>query len=187
MKSKYLLYSIIDVSYTTVLIVTNTHGTLYYASLGANPEILIATMKKDFARLKNYILQPIVGKANSEVSETIEKFRLMTEDPRLINPMHKQIPYEFIFGTELQRKVWNQLMNTKALETVSYSQLASNLGKPKSTRVVGAACGANRIALFVPCHRAVTKLGQISGYRWGIPLKKRLLELELKPLTKESS
>lgn len=186
MKSIYLLYSIIDVSYTKALIVTNTHGTLYYASLGDKPEILIGTMKKDFARLKNYILQPIVGKANSEVSETIEKFRLMTEDPRLINSMHEKIPYEFIFGTELQRKVWNQLMNTKELETVSYSQLAFNLGKPKSSRVVGAAFGANRIALFVPCHRALTKLGEISGYRWGVPLKKRLLELELKPLMQEN-
>lgn len=187
MKCIYLLYSIIDASYTKVLIVTNTHGILYYASLGDKPEILIATMKKDFARLKNYIVQPIVGKANSEVSETIEKFRLMTEDPRLINSMHKHIPYEFIFGTDLQRKLWNQLMNTKALETVSYSQLASNLGKPKSSRVVGAACGANKIALFVPCHRALTKLGQISGYRWGIPLKKRILKVEQKPLTKDPS
>ena len=187
MKDIYLLYSIIDVSYTKALVVTNTHGHLYYASLGDKPELLIATMKKDFARFKNYVLQPIVGKANSEVSETLEKFRLMAEDPRLINTMHKQIQYEFIFGTELQRKVWNQLMNTEALETVCYSQIASNLGMPKSSRVVGAACGANKIALFVPCHRALTKLGQISGYRWGVPLKQRLLKLEKKPLLKESS
>lgn len=187
MKNIYLLYSIIDVSYTKALIVTNTHGTLYYASLGDKPEALIVIMKKDFTRLKNYVLQPIVGKTNSEVSETLEKFRLMAKDPRLINTMHKQIPYEFIFGTELQRKVWNQLMNTEALETVCYSQLASNLGIPKSSRVVGAACGANKIALFVPCHRALTKLGQISGYRWGVPLKQRLLKLEQKPSLEEPS
>ena len=73
------------------------------------------------------------------------------------------------------------------LETVCYSQMASNLGMPKSSRVVGAACGANKIALFVPSHRVLTKLGQISGYRWGVPLKQRLLKLEQKPLQKESS
>lgn len=179
MKDVYLLYSIIVISYTKALVVTNTQGTLYYASLGDNPGVLVDSMKKDFARLKNYLLQPIIGKTNSEISETLEKFRIMAEDPRLINKMHKDMPYEFVFGTELQRKVWNRLMDTKALETVCYSQMANDLGMPKSSRAIGAACGANKIALFVPCHRAITKLGQISGYRWGIPLKKKIQKLEL--------
>lgn len=180
MKNVYLLYSIINLSYTKALLVTNTHGTLYYASLGDKPDDLVVIMKNDFSRLKNYIVQPIIGKPNSEIAEIIEKYKIMAEDPRLINKMHKDISYEFAFGTELQHKVWRILMAVETLKTVCYSDIAAELGMPKASRAIGGACGANKIALFVPCHRALTKLGQISGYRWGVPLKRKILQLELR-------
>lgn len=181
MKSTYLLYAIVELSYDFSLLVTDTHGTLYYASLGDKQGALIQTMKKDFSSLKGYVLQPIIGIPNSKITGTIEKFKLLAEDPRKINDMQKKIPYKFIFGTELQRKVWNLLVeNTDVQKTITYTELANKLGRPKSSRVVGNACASNKIALLIPCHRAVTKLGKITGYRWGLPLKSRFLEMELK-------
>jgi AraC family transcriptional regulator of adaptative response/methylated-DNA-[protein]-cysteine methyltransferase len=63
-------------------------------------------------------------------------------------------------------------------QTRSYSELALELGAPNSTRAVARACASNRIALLVPCHRVVGVSGALTGYRWGIERKRRLLETE---------
>ena len=63
-------------------------------------------------------------------------------------------------------------------ETRSYSQLARELGEPKSTRAVARACAMNRVAVVVPCHRVVGVSGALSGYRWGVERKRKLLEAE---------
>ncbi len=63
-------------------------------------------------------------------------------------------------------------------ETRSYSELALQLGVPKASRAVGAAIGSNPVAIVVPCHRVVGKDGSLTGYRWGVERKRRLLEAE---------
>jgi AraC family transcriptional regulator of adaptative response/methylated-DNA-[protein]-cysteine methyltransferase len=62
--------------------------------------------------------------------------------------------------------------------TVTYSELASRIGSPAAYRAVANACGANRIAILVPCHRAVRADGGAGGYRWGVERKRALLERE---------
>jgi AraC family transcriptional regulator, regulatory protein of adaptative response / methylated-DNA-[protein]-cysteine methyltransferase len=81
-------------------------------------------------------------------------------------------------GTVFQRKVWEQLRRIPAGETRTYQEIARAIGAPAAVRAVGSACGANPVALFVPCHRAVRTDGGLGGYAWGLPTKKRLLELE---------
>jgi AraC family transcriptional regulator of adaptative response/methylated-DNA-[protein]-cysteine methyltransferase len=81
-------------------------------------------------------------------------------------------------GTPFQRKVWRQLQKTSPRQTLSYGALAKRIGAPKAIRAVASACAANRIALLVPCHRVLRADGGLGGYRWGVPLKKYLLELE---------
>ena len=83
-----------------------------------------------------------------------------------------------IQGTVFQQKVWNVLMTIKPGQTMSYSDVAEQIGNPKSVRAVAAACAANKIGVVIPCHRVLGKDGTISGYRWGIERKKRLLENE---------
>ena len=83
-----------------------------------------------------------------------------------------------IRGTAFQRKVWNALLKTLPGETLSYSALAKQLGMPKSARAVANACGANGIAIAIPCHRVVRQDGQPYGYRWGIERKIELLQRE---------
>jgi AraC family transcriptional regulator of adaptative response/methylated-DNA-[protein]-cysteine methyltransferase len=81
-------------------------------------------------------------------------------------------------GTAFQQRVWQALCEIPAGETVSYTELARRIGAPKSVRAVAQACGANRIAVAIPCHRVVRNDGALSGYRWGVERKRALLEKE---------
>jgi len=96
---------------------------------------------------------------------------LQQKQPQPILPLNVQ-------GTAFQQQVWQALQDIPFGETVSYSQLAEQLGMPTAVRAVASACGANEIALLIPCHRVVRKNGDLSGYRWGITRKRQLLDME---------
>jgi methylated-DNA-[protein]-cysteine S-methyltransferase len=81
-------------------------------------------------------------------------------------------------GTDFQLLVWNQLRKIPYGETRTYAQIAEQIGRPKAVRAVGAANGSNPVAIVVPCHRVIGSSGKLTGYGGGLPLKKRLLELE---------
>jgi AraC family transcriptional regulator of adaptative response/methylated-DNA-[protein]-cysteine methyltransferase len=81
-------------------------------------------------------------------------------------------------GTAFQRQVWRALTRIPAGATASYTELAAALGIPKAVRAVAQACGANTIAVIVPCHRAVRSDGTLAGYRWGVERKRELLRRE---------
>ncbi len=81
-------------------------------------------------------------------------------------------------GTEFQLRVWRELEAIPFGETRSYSQIAVAIGAPRAVRAVGAANGANPIPIVVPCHRVIGAAGTLVGYGGGLPLKKRLLQLE---------
>lgn len=81
-------------------------------------------------------------------------------------------------GTEFQQRVWRALRGIPAGETASYADIARRIDAPKSFRAVAQACGANPLALVIPCHRVVRNDGALSGYRWGVARKRALLERE---------
>jgi methylated-DNA-[protein]-cysteine S-methyltransferase len=81
-------------------------------------------------------------------------------------------------GTQFQLSVWNYLTKIPYGETRSYAQVAEAIRRPKAVRAVGAANGSNPVAIIVPCHRVIGSSGKLTGYGGGLPLKKRLLELE---------
>jgi AraC family transcriptional regulator of adaptative response/methylated-DNA-[protein]-cysteine methyltransferase len=83
-----------------------------------------------------------------------------------------------IQGTAFQQRVWAALREVPAGRTVSYAELAARAGNRAAVRAAGSACGANPIAVLVPCHRAVRSDGALSGYRWGLHRKQQLLEKE---------
>jgi len=83
-----------------------------------------------------------------------------------------------IRGTVFQRRVWRALRRIPRGETRSYRQIARTIGAPRAVRAVGSACGANPVALAVPCHRVVRTDGGLGGYAWGLSVKKLLLEAE---------
>lgn len=83
-----------------------------------------------------------------------------------------------IRGTVFQQRVWKALQAIPPGSTVSYAEVARRIGSPKSNRAVARACGANILAVAVPCHRVVRKDEALSGYRWGVKRKRALLERE---------
>ena len=110
-------------------------------------------------------------------------------NPLLIEAVRQLLAYfsgdlrEFVLpldqeGTDFQKRVWRELQHIPYGETRSYSQIAQAIGAPRAVRAVGAANGANPVAIVVPCHRVIGSAGKLVGYGGGLPLKKRLLELE---------
>ena len=86
-------------------------------------------------------------------------------------------------GTEFQNKVWTALQTIPYGETISYKELAERIGNPSAVRAVGAANGANPIPIIIPCHRVIGNDGSLTGFGGGLPLKKKLLQLEGRQLT----
>ena len=81
-------------------------------------------------------------------------------------------------GTAFQERVWQALTDIPPGTTVNYTQIAELIGMPKAVRAVAGACGANRVAVAIPCHRVVRRDGGISGYRWDVDRKRELLRRE---------
>ncbi|SHI61698.1 methylated-DNA--[protein]-cysteine S-methyltransferase [Lutispora thermophila] len=82
-------------------------------------------------------------------------------------------------GTVFMKQVWASICEIPYGTTISYKDLAINLGKPNAARAVGHANSRNPIPILIPCHRVVGVNGRLTGYSGGIELKKKLLELEM--------
>jgi len=89
----------------------------------------------------------------------------------------RDIPLD-VKGTAFQQGVWEALRGIPAGETLSYGELAAKLGKPKASRAVGGANGANNIAVLIPCHRVIAADGSLGGYAYGLEIKSELLKRE---------
>ena len=83
-----------------------------------------------------------------------------------------------LVGSEFQQGVWRALLEVPFGETASYLDLSKRLNNEKAIRAVASANGANAISIIVPCHRIIGSIGELTGYAGGLPLKKRLLDLE---------
>ena len=81
-------------------------------------------------------------------------------------------------GTDFQMRVWKNLSAIPFGQTLSYGQLAQQIGQPKAARAVGLANGSNPIPIIVPCHRVIGASGKLTGYGGGLDIKQKLLRLE---------
>ncbi len=81
-------------------------------------------------------------------------------------------------GTAFQSAVWTALRDIPTGQVRRYGELAAALGSPGASRAVGAACGRNAVALFVPCHRVVGATGALTGFAWGVDIKRSVLARE---------
>lgn len=110
---------------------------------------------------------------DSSFQQTVEQIIDVIEKPQLA----LTLPLD-IRGTLFQQRVWQVLQQIPAGETRSYRDIAGAIGAPKAVRAVAGACAANAIAVIIPCHRVVRNDGSLSGYRWGIERKQKLLQQE---------
>lgn len=81
-------------------------------------------------------------------------------------------------GTDFQCDIWNAISAIPYGQTLSYGELADSIGRPKATRAVGQATGANPVPIIIPCHRVIGSTGGLTGFGGGLPLKERLLGIE---------
>ena len=96
------------------------------------------------------------------------------------HPLAAELPLD-VRATAFQRRVWTALQTIPRGETRTYAQVASGIGQPTAVRAVARACASNPVAVVIPCHRVVGSDGKLTGYRWGVERKRRLLELEHAP------
>ena len=89
-----------------------------------------------------------------------------------------RFPMDLDQGTPFQRRVWKALADIPYGQTVSYKDIAKNIGQPSATRAVGSANGLNPLPIVIPCHRVVSSDGSLGGYTPGLAAKKKLLGLE---------
>jgi AraC family transcriptional regulator of adaptative response/methylated-DNA-[protein]-cysteine methyltransferase len=107
------------------------------------------------------------------LAPTIAKATVAVDSPHLAS----DLPLD-LRGSATEIAVWSALREIPAGETRSYAAIARNLPITVTAQEVGAACAANRLAVVVPCHRVVKSDGSISGYRWGVQRKRRLINME---------
>jgi AraC family transcriptional regulator, regulatory protein of adaptative response / methylated-DNA-[protein]-cysteine methyltransferase len=147
---------------------------------------LIATTERGICHLS--FVQTSEGDTIDQLAADWQQAR-MIEDHRstvpLIEPIfdlrynHRGKPLNVhLRGTNFQLKVWEALLQIPAGEVTTYAGLASRIGNPGATRAVGTAVGHNPIAVLIPCHRVIRKVGEFGNYRYGALRKKALLARE---------
>jgi AraC family transcriptional regulator of adaptative response/methylated-DNA-[protein]-cysteine methyltransferase len=134
--------------------------------LGDDPDTLVRELQHRFPRAA------LVG-GDAVFERTVASVIGFVEQPGL----GADLPLD-VRGTAFQQRVWQALRQIPMGSTASYAEIAARLGAPRSARAVAQACGANPIAVVIPCHRVVRTDGSLSGYRWGVERKRRLLEKE---------
>jgi AraC family transcriptional regulator of adaptative response/methylated-DNA-[protein]-cysteine methyltransferase len=137
---------------------------------GDTPEALIVALEREFP---NATLKRSSAEHSPELDTWIEALdrHLSNDAPRPDLPLDLR-------GTAFQIRVWRYLLDIPAGEAIGYGELATGIGQPRAVRAAAQACGANRIAVLVPCHRVLRGDGTIGGYRWGVQRKRALLAAE---------
>lgn len=134
--------------------------------LGDDPEQLLHDLQDKFPRAN------LIG-GDATFEELVAQVVGLIEAPAL----GLDLPLD-VRGTAFQQRVWQALREIPPGSTASYAEIARRIGLPSATRAVAQACGANSLAVAIPCHRVVRSDGALSGYRWGVERKRALLERE---------
>ncbi len=114
---------------------------------------------------------------------TITETEILKETSRQINEYLSRKRKTFSLplapqGTEFMSKVWQCLIQIPYGETRSYKEIAVACGNPKASRAVGMANNRNPIPVIIPCHRVIGSTGKLTGYRGGLVVKQKLMEIE---------
>ena len=158
-------FAIAECSLGSILVASSEKGVCAIL-MGNDPEALARDLQDQFPKAN------LIG-GDDRYEKLVAKVVGFIEAPRI----GLDLPLD-IRGTAFQQRVWKELQRIPAGNTVSYSEVANRIGSPNSARAVAQACGANALAVAIPCHRVVRNNGDISGYRWGVDRKRALLARE---------
>ena len=158
-------FAIGECSLGSILVAASERGVCSIL-IGDDPDALARDLQDRFPRAH------LIG-GDTEFEQMVAKVVGFVEAPAL----GLDLPLD-VRGTAFQQRVWQALREIPAGRTVSYSQVAHRIGAPKAVRAVGAAIGANPLAVAIPCHRVIRNDGSLCGYRWGVERKRALIERE---------
>ena len=162
-------YTMAESEYGRVLVAATQKG-IAAVFLGDDDRSLEQSLKRDFPAAEIQRNDALLGPRVTAVLS-----RLYGRKPTALDA--PDVPLDIV-GTAFQWKVWKALTEIPAGETRTYGEIARSIGEPKAARAVGRACATNQAAVVIPCHRAVGSSGALTGYRWGVARKERLLAEE---------
>ena len=159
-------YTTVDSDYGRVLVAATQKG-IAAVFLGDNDRTLEKNLKHDFPAAD-------IARNDSVLAPRVKGVlaRLYGRKPSALDAA--DVPLDIV-GTAFQWKVWKELTRIPPGQTRTYGEIARRIGAPGSARAVGRACATNQAAGVIPCHRAVGSNGGLTGYRWGVARKERLL------------
>jgi AraC family transcriptional regulator, regulatory protein of adaptative response / methylated-DNA-[protein]-cysteine methyltransferase len=164
-KGMEINYTIADSDIGRMLVARTPKG-VCAITFGDDDAALVENLENEYPRAS-------IVKDGKDLKDSVDAITqyLAGKDKRLDLPVDVQ-------ATAFQMQVWEALRKIPYGKTVSYTDVAEMLGDRKKVRAVASACAKNRVALVIPCHRVVGAGGALSGYRWGIERKKKLIEAE---------
>jgi AraC family transcriptional regulator of adaptative response/methylated-DNA-[protein]-cysteine methyltransferase len=168
-RGETLTYACRDTVLGPIMMAATDRG-VCFAQFGSDSESLLARLRDEFPRAELLAYQ---GQAGPQLDRWIDALNayIQNRQPRPEIPLDLQ-------GTAFQIKVWEFLLSLEDGDVISYAELARGIEKPRAVRAAASACGANRIAVLVPCHRILRADGGLGGYRWGLERKRTLLDAE---------
>jgi AraC family transcriptional regulator, regulatory protein of adaptative response / methylated-DNA-[protein]-cysteine methyltransferase len=152
------------------LLMAATHRGVCLAQFGSSESALIADLKTEFPRA-TVVASSMTQSPELDAWVAAFEAHIAGSAPRPDVPLDMR-------GTAFQIRVWRFLLGVVEGDVVSYTEVARGIGAPKAMRAAASACGSNRIAVLVPCHRVIRSDGGLGGYRWGLDRKRTLLDQE---------
>ncbi|MEO7996902.1 MAG: methylated-DNA--[protein]-cysteine S-methyltransferase [Gemmatimonadaceae bacterium] len=162
-------YAVRETALGTMLMAATTRG-VCFVHLGDNEATLLDELRTEYPNA-------LLSRSNAEQSPELDVWidalnrHVSSGQPRPDVPLDLR-------GTAFQLRVWRFLLSIKEGDVVSYSEAAAGIDKPRAIRAAASACGANNVAILVPCHRVLRGDGSMGGYRWGVERKRALLDRE---------
>jgi len=153
------------------LLLAATQQGVCFAQFGENESEPLDQLREEFPQAK-------VTPSNNAGSAQLQLWWQALDAHLSDNAPRPDVPLD-LRGTAFQILVWKFLLRIEYGKTVSYGDVATGVARPKAIRAAASACGANRIAVLVPCHRVLRGDGELGGYRWGVQRKRQLLDREL--------
>jgi AraC family transcriptional regulator of adaptative response/methylated-DNA-[protein]-cysteine methyltransferase len=152
-----------------IVLVAATGRGLCFVEVGADEAALVGALRDEFPAAK------VAPRASPRLRPLLQAARAVA----LASDVPPDLPLD-IRGTAFQWRVWRALTRIPRGQTRTYTDVARAIGAPSSVRAVARACATNPIALVVPCHRVIGADGGLHGFRWGLDVKRKLLEVEKK-------
>lgn len=164
-------YTIVDSPFGRMLVAVTARG-ICALSVHESDQWQESELRRDFSEAKVTRETEIAGEngAARAAAEAVLRY-LHGEAPRCEAPLD-------VHGTPFQLSVWRELCAIPDGATRSYGEIAARIGRPSAARAVGHANGSNPVSILIPCHRAIGANGKLTGYRWGLEIKRKLLAFE---------